>query len=182
MAAPESYPDDLRYHSDHDWARIEGGEATLGITWFAQDALGELVHYEAPEAGATVSKGGQTAANVRPRDTGAHETSTQNADALHGARLHRTIRHAWILRQTRPLEEDSDQIARDGAADQRHETLRLSLEPLAQRQQVGVPDPETSDRKHLDSYLEDNSEDHVDGQEIEQLRQLLDEIEARQKK
>ena len=56
MAAAESYPDDLRYHPEHDWARVEDGEATLGITWFAQDALGELVHFEAPEAGATVTK------------------------------------------------------------------------------------------------------------------------------
>jgi glycine cleavage system H protein len=52
----ESYPDELKYHPEHDWARIEGGEATLGITWFAQDALGELVHYEAPSQGATVTK------------------------------------------------------------------------------------------------------------------------------
>ena len=56
MAAPESYPDDLRYHPEHDWARVEGDEATLGITWFAQDSLGELVHYEAPEPGSTVTK------------------------------------------------------------------------------------------------------------------------------
>src|SRR5438093_9198868 len=53
--AAESYPDDLRYHREHDWARIEGDEATFGITWFAQDALGELVHFEAPEDGTTVS-------------------------------------------------------------------------------------------------------------------------------
>ena len=57
MAAEESYPDDLVYHPEHDWARIAGDEATLGITWFAQDALGELVHYEAPEVGSTVGKG-----------------------------------------------------------------------------------------------------------------------------
>ena len=57
MAAAESYPDDLRYHSEHDWARIEGDEATLGVTWFAQDALGELVHYEAPEDGSDVAQG-----------------------------------------------------------------------------------------------------------------------------
>ena len=44
MAAAESYPDHLRYHREHDWARIEGDEAVLGITWYAQDALGELVH------------------------------------------------------------------------------------------------------------------------------------------
>ncbi len=56
MAAAETYPDDLKYHSEHDWARIEGDEAVLGITWFAQDALGELVHFEPPEAGATVAK------------------------------------------------------------------------------------------------------------------------------
>jgi len=56
VAAAESYPEDLRYHPEHDWARIEGDEAVLGITWFAQDALGELVHFEAPQAGATVSK------------------------------------------------------------------------------------------------------------------------------
>ena len=59
MAAAESYPDELKYHSEHDWARIEGDEATLGITWFAQDALGELVHYEAPAVGATVTKDGE---------------------------------------------------------------------------------------------------------------------------
>jgi glycine cleavage system H protein len=56
MAAAESYPDDLRYHAEHDWARVEGDEATLGITWFAQDSLGELVHFEAPQEGATLTK------------------------------------------------------------------------------------------------------------------------------
>ena len=56
MAAAETYPDELRYHREHDWARIDGDEATLGITWFAQDALGELVHYEPPEEGATIVK------------------------------------------------------------------------------------------------------------------------------
>jgi glycine cleavage system H protein len=56
MPAAESYPDELRYHREHDWARIEDGEATLGITWFAQDALGELVHFEPPEAGAKVER------------------------------------------------------------------------------------------------------------------------------
>ena len=61
--AAESYPDDLRYHPEHDWARIDGDEATFGITWFAQDALGELVHYEAPETASTVAKD-QTYAEV----------------------------------------------------------------------------------------------------------------------
>ncbi|HUK94929.1 MAG TPA: glycine cleavage system protein GcvH [Gaiellaceae bacterium] len=54
--ATETYPDDLRYHPEHDWARIEGDKATFGITWFAQDALGELVHFEPPEVGAAVKK------------------------------------------------------------------------------------------------------------------------------
>jgi glycine cleavage system H protein len=57
LAAAESYPDDLKYHAEHDWARVDGDEAVLGITWFAQDALGELVHFEAPEVGATVTAG-----------------------------------------------------------------------------------------------------------------------------
>ncbi len=56
MAASESYPDDLRYHPEHDWARVEGEEAVLGITWYAQDSLGELVLFDAPEVGATVTK------------------------------------------------------------------------------------------------------------------------------
>jgi glycine cleavage system H protein len=56
LAATESYPDDLKYHQEHDWARIEGDEAVLGITWFAQDALGELVHYEPPSQGDTISR------------------------------------------------------------------------------------------------------------------------------
>ena len=56
MPAGETYPDDLRYHKEHDWARIEGEEAVLGITWFAQDALGELVHYESPNEVDTISK------------------------------------------------------------------------------------------------------------------------------
>ena len=58
MAAPETYPEDLKYHPEHDWARVEGDEALLGITWFAQDALGELVHFEPPEAGAAIAKDG----------------------------------------------------------------------------------------------------------------------------
>jgi glycine cleavage system H protein len=56
MAAAESYPDELKYHPEHDWARVEGDEAVLGVTWFAQDALGELVHFEAPERGSTITK------------------------------------------------------------------------------------------------------------------------------
>ena len=56
MAAAESYPDDLKYHREHDWARVEGDEAVLGVTWFAQDALGELVHFEAPTQGSRVAK------------------------------------------------------------------------------------------------------------------------------
>jgi len=56
VAAAESYPEGLKYHPEHDWARVEGEEAVVGITWFAQDALGELVHFEAPEVGGTVTK------------------------------------------------------------------------------------------------------------------------------
>ena len=52
----ETYPDELMYHSEHDWARIEDGEASLGITWYAQDAIGELVHFEPPSNGDTITK------------------------------------------------------------------------------------------------------------------------------
>jgi glycine cleavage system H protein len=51
-----SYPDDLKYHQDHDWARIEGDQATFGITWYAQDALGEVVFFDPPEVGTQVVK------------------------------------------------------------------------------------------------------------------------------
>ena len=54
----ESYPTDLYYNREHDWARVAQGEATLGITWHAQDALGEVVHFEPPEAGAQIAAGG----------------------------------------------------------------------------------------------------------------------------
>jgi glycine cleavage system H protein len=54
--AEASYPEDLKYHPEHDWARIEGGEATLGITWYAQDSLGEVVFFEGPELGSELTK------------------------------------------------------------------------------------------------------------------------------
>lgn len=54
--AEASYPEDLKYHAEHDWARIEGGEATLGITWYAQDSLGEVVFFEGPAIGSEVTK------------------------------------------------------------------------------------------------------------------------------
>jgi glycine cleavage system H protein len=57
MASTETYPDDLRYNEEHDWARVEDDEAVLGITWYAQDALGDLVHFEPPAEGAEVAKG-----------------------------------------------------------------------------------------------------------------------------
>jgi glycine cleavage system H protein len=53
--AEENYPPELRYHPEHDWARIEGDEATFGITWYAQDALGEVVFYDPPDVGASVT-------------------------------------------------------------------------------------------------------------------------------
>ncbi len=56
MAADASYPEDLLYHPEHDWARIDGEEATFGITWYAQDSLGEIVFFDAPDVGATLSK------------------------------------------------------------------------------------------------------------------------------
>jgi glycine cleavage system H protein len=58
MPAEESYPSDLRYHPEHDWVRVEGDEGVFGITWFAQDALGEVVYYDPPEVGATIAKDG----------------------------------------------------------------------------------------------------------------------------
>ncbi|HEY6777617.1 MAG TPA: glycine cleavage system protein GcvH [Thermoleophilaceae bacterium] len=54
--AEASYPEDLKYHEEHDWARIDGEEATFGITWYAQDALGEVVFFDPPEIGAQVTK------------------------------------------------------------------------------------------------------------------------------
>ncbi|MBV9818645.1 MAG: glycine cleavage system protein GcvH [Solirubrobacterales bacterium] len=54
--ANASYPDDLLYHPEHDWARVDGEEATLGITWYAQDSLGEVVFFDPPKVGAQVSK------------------------------------------------------------------------------------------------------------------------------
>ena len=54
--ADASYPEDLLYHPEHDWARVEGDEATFGITWYAQDTLGELVFFDPPDLGAQVSK------------------------------------------------------------------------------------------------------------------------------
>ncbi len=54
--AEASYPDDLKYHPEHDWARLDGETATFGITWYAQDQLGELVFFDPPEVGATVTK------------------------------------------------------------------------------------------------------------------------------
>ena len=56
-AADESYPEGLVYHPEHDWARVVGEEATLGITWYAQDALGEVVFFEAPALGTTLTQG-----------------------------------------------------------------------------------------------------------------------------
>ena len=54
--ADASYPDDLKYHAEHDWARVDGDTATLGITWYAQDQLGEVVFFDPPEVGTTIAK------------------------------------------------------------------------------------------------------------------------------
>lgn len=56
MATEESYPDDLRYHAEHDWARIDGDTAVFGITWYAQDSLGDVVFFDPPDVGATTTK------------------------------------------------------------------------------------------------------------------------------
>jgi glycine cleavage system H protein len=56
LAAEESYPDELLYHPEHDWARVEDGEATFGITWFAQDSLGDVVFFDPPEVGTEIRK------------------------------------------------------------------------------------------------------------------------------
>ena len=56
MAAAEDYPEGLKYHREHDWARIDGDEAVLGITWYAQDSLGELVHFEPPTDGQQIQR------------------------------------------------------------------------------------------------------------------------------
>ena len=61
--ADESYPEDLKYHPEHDWARVEGDVATFGITWFAQDQLGEVVFFDPPEVGSSV-KAGESYAEV----------------------------------------------------------------------------------------------------------------------
>jgi glycine cleavage system H protein len=54
--ADASYPDDLKYHAEHDWARVDGDTATLGITWYAQDQLGEVVFFDPPQVGTTIAK------------------------------------------------------------------------------------------------------------------------------
>jgi glycine cleavage system H protein len=54
--AEASYPDELKYHPEHDWARIEGDEATFGVTWYAQDSLGEIVFFDPPAVGSQVQK------------------------------------------------------------------------------------------------------------------------------
>jgi len=56
VAAAESYPEGLKYHPEHDWAKLNGDTATIGITWYAQDALGEIVHFEPPVEGSSVAK------------------------------------------------------------------------------------------------------------------------------
>ena len=56
MAAAENYPDDLRYHPEHDWVRVDGDVATFGVTWYAQDQLGEVVFFDPPQVGSTVNK------------------------------------------------------------------------------------------------------------------------------
>ncbi len=63
--AEASYPEDLKYHAEHDWARIDGDQATFGVTWYAQDALGEVVFFDPPEVGTQVTRD-QAYAEVEP--------------------------------------------------------------------------------------------------------------------
>ena len=91
MAPAESYPEDLRYHPEHDWARIEGGEAILGVTWYAQDSLGELVHYEPPDLAVTDAQVHAVVADVRAAAAEFGGTVTQESfsDATAFADAHR---------------------------------------------------------------------------------------------
>ena len=57
--AEASYPDELIYHAEHDWARVEGDQATFGITWYAQDSLGEVVYFAPSAVGTSITKGGE---------------------------------------------------------------------------------------------------------------------------
>ena len=59
--ADETYPRELKYHAEHDWARLEGDEATFGITWYAQDTLGEVVFFDPPDGGSETRKDQQYA-------------------------------------------------------------------------------------------------------------------------
>ncbi len=52
--AEEHYPEELRYHREHDWVRVDGDEAVFGITWHAQDLLGEVVYFEPPAVGSHI--------------------------------------------------------------------------------------------------------------------------------
>ncbi len=100
MAASETYPDELKYHSEHDWARIDGDEAVLGITWFAQDALGELVHYEPPNEGDTIAKDSAYGEVLEVNAKVIEEPETVNDDPYG---------EGWLIRirLTNPSETDS---------------------------------------------------------------------------
>jgi glycine cleavage system H protein len=52
-----AYPNDRKYTKDHEWARIEGNQATVGITRYAQESLGDVVYVELPKVGATLTQG-----------------------------------------------------------------------------------------------------------------------------
>ncbi len=54
--AEASYPEDLLYHAEHDWARLDGDTAVFGVTWYAQDSLGEVVFFDPPDVGVTTAK------------------------------------------------------------------------------------------------------------------------------
>lgn len=87
----ESYPEELRYHKEHDWARVEGEEAALGITWYAQEALGELVHFEAPEKGHSVAKDESYGEVESVKAVSELVSDTSEMDGLMDAAAYRTL-------------------------------------------------------------------------------------------
>jgi glycine cleavage system H protein len=78
--AEASYPDDLKYHPEHDWARIDGDNATFGITWYAQDQLGEVVFFDPPAVGSTITKDGPYAPTKELGET--MEVVTKNMEQM----------------------------------------------------------------------------------------------------
>ena len=125
MPAAESYPDDLRYHREHDWARVDGETATFGVTWYAQDALGDLVVYLPPEEGATIAarrrvrraRVGQGRVRHRRSRLGHRDRGQPGRDRRARARQRRSLR-AGLADQGAALRPSGSTTARcDGLLD-----------------------------------------------------------------